>query len=147
VSFSPEEQSPISMFGLSNLCEQIQDLWLSQWISQSTWGYPIIGAAHVLGMAFFGGALLVANFCSKEDAEQVRTWKWIGFSVVSLSGILLFASNAVRYYRSISFDAKMLLFLLFGINALCLPRNLRRGYISAILWIALIFASRGIAFF
>ena len=135
------------MSALSKLCEQIQALWLSRWISQSTWGFPIIGAVHVLGTAFFGGALLVANFCSKEEAGQVRTWKWIGFSAVTLSGILLFASNAVRYYHSMSYNAKMLLLLLLAVNALCFPRTLRRGYISAILWIALIFASRGIAFF
>ena len=30
-------------------------------ISQSTWGYPIVSAIHVLGMALFGGTVLVTD--------------------------------------------------------------------------------------
>lgn len=120
---------------------------LSRAISQSTWGYPIVGAVHVLGIALFGGAVLVSGFSSIEDALQLRAWKRIGFTVVMLTGVLLFASNAVRYAKSICFEAKMVLLVLLAINALCFSRTRRRAYISLVLWIVVIFASRGIAFF
>jgi hypothetical protein len=132
---------------VSSLFQQIQDLALSRAISQSTWGYPIVGAVHVLSIALFGGAVLVSNFSSLEDALQLRVWKQIGFAVVMLTGALLFASNAVRYAKSLSFGAKMVLLVLLAINVLCFSRTRRRAYISLVLWIALIFASRGIAFF
>ena len=130
-----------------NLFQQIQDLALSRAISQSIWGYPIVGAVHVLGIALFGGAVLVSDFSSIEDALQLRAWKRIGFGIVMLTGALLFASNAVRYAKSLCFEAKMVLPVLLAINALCFSRTRRRAYISLVLWIAVIFASRGIAFF
>jgi hypothetical protein len=120
---------------------------LSRVISQSTWGYPIVGALHVLGIALFGGAVLVANLSSLEDAHHLRTFKHIGFVVVMLTGVLLFASNAVRYSASLCFGAKMVLLVLLAINGFCFPRTRRRAYISLALWIVVIFASRGIAFF
>jgi hypothetical protein len=130
-----------------NLFQQIQDLALSRAISQSIWGYPIVGAVHVLGIALFGGAVLVSDFSSIEDALQLRAWKRIGFGIVMLTGALLFASNAVRYAKSLCFEAKMVLLVLLAINALCFSRTRRRAHISLVLWIGVIFASRGIAFF
>ena len=130
-----------------NLFQQIQDLALSRAISQSIWGYPIVGAVHVLGIALLGGSVLVSDFSSIEDALQLRAWKRIGFGIVMLTGALLFASNAVRYAKSLCFEAKMVLLVLLAINALCFSRTRRRAHISLVLWIGVIFASRGIAFF
>jgi hypothetical protein len=132
---------------VSSLFQQIQDLALSRAISQSTWGYPIVGAVHVLAIALFGGAVLFSNFSSTEDALKLRTLTRIGFAVVMLTGALLFASNAVRYSKSLCFQAKIVLLVLLAINALFFSRTRRRAYISLGLWFAVIFASRGIAFF
>ena len=90
---------------------------------------------------------MVSNFSSLEDARQLRAWKRMGFAVVTLTGVLLFASNAVRYAKSLSFDVKMVLLALLAIEALWFSRTRRTAYISLVLWIAVIFASRGIAFF
>jgi hypothetical protein len=120
---------------------------LSRAISESTWGYPAIGALHVLAMALFGGAVLISNFLTVQDALQVRKWKWFFFVLVMLTGILLFASNAARYYGSICFKAKLILLLLAAVNASFFSRSRRRAWISVSLLAAVIFASRGIAFF
>ncbi len=112
-----------------------------EWLRESTWGYPIIGAIHVLGLAWFGGAAWV------EDRE-LRAWRWIGLALMFLSGALLFALHPSRYYDSVSFRLKMLLLLGVGGNAALAhtrPR-LARG-VAVALWIGIIFASRGIAFF
>ena len=55
-----------------------------EWLRESTWGYPIIGALHVLGMAWFGGAVLIVD-------RQLRAWKRVGMVVMFASGMLLFA--------------------------------------------------------
>lgn len=120
---------------------------LSRSISESTWGYPAIGALHVLAAALFAAAVLISNFSLFEDALQLRKWKWFSLALVMPTGVLLFASNAVRYANSISFRAKVALLIFAAVNALFFSRSRRRAYISAGLLAALIFASRGIAFF
>jgi hypothetical protein len=103
-----------------------------EWLRESTWGYPIIGAIHVLGIAWFGGSVLIAD-------RELLTLKRIGFAVIFVSGALLFALQPARYYGSVGFLIKMLLLTL---TVFPLPRAL-----SLILWIAIVFASRAIAFF
>jgi hypothetical protein len=129
---------------IAELCDQIQSAWISRAISESTWGYPIVGALHMLAIALFGGAVLIPDL--PDDARWIRR---VGMTLVVLTGILLFASGAVRYYESTSFRIKMGLLGLVVLNAIGSSRSrgkLRRT-ISLALWAAVIFAARGIAFF
>jgi hypothetical protein len=119
----------------------------SELISHSTWGYPIVSALHVLGMALFAGTVFVTDLRILGVTTELRGWRWIGFVIVSFTGALLFVSNPVRYSASAFFRLKILLLLLLGINALLFPRRRFAAYLSLTLWIAVIFASRGIAFF
>ena len=122
-------------------------MWLSRAISHSTWGYPIVSAVHVLAMALFGGTVLVTNLRILGVTSELRGWRWIGFLIVALTGALLFIANPVRYSASAFFRMKMLLLLLLSLNAALFPRARLAAYLSLMLWIAVIFASRGIAFF
>ena len=117
------------------MLEGLQDTWLSQLISQSTWGYPIVGALHVLAIALFGGAVLVAD-------PEVRAWKRIGVTIVLVTGALLFVSAPVRYYNSTFFRVKMVLLVLILINTIAGSRRT----VALFLWAAIIFAARGVAF-
>jgi hypothetical protein len=67
--------------------------------------------------------------------------------IIMLTGLLLFISNPVRYSAGTFFRVKMLLLVLLGINAVLFPRARFAAYLSLMVWIAVIFASRGIAFF
>ncbi|MEP7309804.1 MAG: hypothetical protein ABJA98_30210 [Acidobacteriota bacterium] len=112
-----------------------------EWLRESTWGYPIVGAIHVLGLAWFGAAVLIVD-------RQLRAWKGIGLAIMLATGTLLFALQPARYYTGVSFRIKMLLLLFLGVNAaiartrIGLPRSLVLA-----LWVCVIFASRAIAFF
>ena len=106
-----------------------------------------MSALHVLGMALFGGTVLVTDLRLLGVTTELRGWRWIGFMVVALTGVLLFVSSPVRYWASAFFRLKMLLLILLGVNALLFPRARFAAYLSLTLWIAVIFASRGIAFF
>ena len=66
-----------------------------------------------------------------------------------VSGGLLWWSEPVVCYKSASFSIKLVLLALVGVNALFLKsRGARLGAcLSLLLWVALIFAGRGIAFF
>jgi hypothetical protein len=114
---------------------------MSEWLRESTWGFPIVSAVHVLGLAWFGGTLLIAD-------RHLRAWTWTGAASMFLSGALLFALHPARYDGSVSFRVKMLLLLLAGANAAFAHARPRlAGRLAVALWIGIIFASRGIAFF
>ena len=108
---------------------------LQTFLRESTWGYPIISAIHVLGIAWFGGTVLVSQF-----ARDLRGWRRAGIAVILITGAVLFWLHPVQYYHSISFRLKMLL-LVF------LMRTKPASALSLGFWVAIIFASRGIAFF
>jgi hypothetical protein len=109
-------------------------LSLQTFLRESTWGYPIISAIHVLGIAWFGGTALISQF-----TPELRSLRRIGIAVLLISGAILFWLQPAQYYNSVSFRVKMLLLLPLLWSKPASPRSL-------LLWAAIIFASRGIAF-
>jgi hypothetical protein len=107
---------------------------LHPFLRESTWGYPIISAIHVLGIAWFGGTMLVSQF-----GPELRGMRRVGMALLLSSGAVLFWLQPAQYYGSVSFWAKMLLLV-------CLLWTRTVGKLSFVLWVAIIFASRGIAF-
>jgi hypothetical protein len=107
---------------------------LHTFLRESTWGYPIISAIHVLGIAWFGGTILVSTW-----APEIRRWRHIGVALLLMSGAVLFWLQPEQYYSSVAFRLKMVLIVLV---LLVKPSSV----LAITLWIAIIFASRGIAF-
>ena len=108
---------------------------LQTFLRESTWGYPIIAAIHVLGIAWFGGTVLASQF-----APDLRGLRRIGIAMVLITGAVVFWLQPARYYDSISFRIKIVLLI-----TLLFVKPASRVAIG--LWIAILFASRGIAFF
>lgn len=122
------------------LARWLQDTSLRLDLSQSTWGVPIIGALHVLAIAWFGGSVLV-------DDVRLRRFRWIGFSILLVTGFLLFWSEPVRLYYSQFFRVKMALLVVIGLSALLPARHARLAMaLTLALWAGVILASRGIAY-
>ena len=105
------------------MSEFVVDLW-------AVWYQPLIGALHMLGIAWFGASLFV-------KAPRMRR---VGLVWMLLTGALLFAANAERVLASTSFRVKM--GLMVAAVLVSRPRWLVVG-----LWAAVIFAARGIAYF
>ena len=125
---------------LLELARWLQDTSLRLDLSQSTWAVPIIAAIHVLAIAWFGGAVLVPD-------SRLRRFRWTGLAILLFTGALLFWSQPMRLYYSQFFRAKMLLLILVGVGALLPARYIRVTLVlSLVLWAAVIFASRGIAY-
>jgi len=129
---------------LLQICQSLQDTAISTAIRESTWGYPIVSAIHVIGLAWFGGLVLA----SKKLADDLRTLKQIGLAFLLFTGFIVFASQPARYYGSAAFRVKLLLLVLIGLNGWFLRgRSKLSAAISLLLWAAILIASRGIAFF
>ena len=125
---------------LLELARGMQDTSLRLDLSQSTWAVPIIGAFHVLAIAWFGGSVLVNDV-------RLRRFRWTGFAVLLFTGTLLFWSQPLRLYYSQFFRLKMLLLVLTAVAALLPARWARLAMmLSLALWAGIIFASRGIAY-
>lgn len=108
---------------------------LQAFLRESTWGFPIISAIHVLGIAWFGGTLLVSRF-----DRDLRGWRRAGLALLLVSGAVLFWLQPAAYYNSTSFRAKMVLLAVLIFMKPARP-------FALVLWAAVIVASRGIAFF
>ena len=118
----------------------LQDTSLRLELSQSTWAVPIIGAIHVLAIAWFGGAVFVRD-------PQLRRFRWIGLAILLFTGLLLFWSQPLRLYYSEFFRAKILLLLLIAAVGWLPGRFAPLGIaMSLVLWAGVILASRGIAY-
>jgi len=109
------------------LLEWLQQTSVSVGIRESTWTYPIIESAHVLGLCLFlGFALLwdlrLLNITLRRvpvsDVQaRVMPWTNVGFVIMLISGVLLVWSEPVRFYGNIFFRLKLIALVLAGGNA------------------------------
>jgi uncharacterized protein DUF6644 len=106
----------------------IESTDLSTAIREGALPYPIIGGFHLLGIALFGGMVLVTDLrllgwamqrrLVSDIVHQSRPWKRLGFVVVFVTGLLLTWAEPLKLYRSPSFWIKMVLLVLVGVHAL-----------------------------
>ena len=155
-----------------SVIEWIESTRLSTTIREGGMPYPVIGGIHLLSIAWFGGMLLATDLrllgCAmrrrrvSDVMEQVRPWKWVGFVVVTATGLLLTWAEPMRLYKSPSFWIKMGIFALVGVHAAVFrkgvygnPAKLDAGVtrqakvaavVSLVLWAGLVVAGRMIAF-
>ena len=96
----------------------------------ATWAQPLIGLLHVLGVALFGATVLT-------DAPTLRK---VAVAWMLTTGGLLLVTISGHIFASTSFRIKLAL-----LAALIFVRKPR--WLVLTLWVAVIFASRGIAYF
>ena len=146
---------------LLTLFQWIETTSLSTAIREGALYYPILGAFHMIGIAWFGGMVLMGDLRAfgkglrhesvPELLAEFRRWKWLGFLIMSISGGLLWWSEPVVCYKSASFRIKIVLLLMVGLNEFALRKAGHRMRLAAcmsiLLWVGLIFSGRGIAFF
>ena len=155
-----------------SLLEWIESTDLSTTIREGALPYPIIGGIHLLGIALFGGMVLMTDLrllglaMSRRRVSDIvpplQAWKRVGFVVVTASGLLLAWAEPQKLYRSPAFWIKVALLALVGVHALIFRSSvygnsarldesvtaeakLAAG-ISLFLWAGLIVSGRLIAF-
>ncbi len=156
---------------------------LAQWLSETRWSialheslwvYPLVESTHVWSLALFVGfsvildlrllGLAMRRVPASEVASRLMPWMIAGFSLMVVTGLLLFYAIPVRTYQSIFFRVKVILLALAGANVFLFHSGVWRrvsewdrdpippkaarwaGALSLGLWISVIFAGRMIAY-
>jgi uncharacterized membrane protein len=156
------------------LCEWLQALPWASGIKESSWQFPVIESVHSLAISvmIWPAALLDLRLLDlamrrrrvSAVADQFLPWVWIGFTVMVMSGAMLFAAEAVKCYKSPFFRVKLILIAVAGLNALIfhktvfgdaaswdedtsVPWRARvAGACSLAVWIGVIAMGRGLAY-
>jgi hypothetical protein len=95
-------------------------------IRESTWLFPTIETLHVLSIVLVVGTIMIVdlrliNVAGRrrgvsELMNEVLPWTWGAFACAVVTGSLLFSSSAVKYWHSATFEYKMIMLLIAGIN-------------------------------
>jgi hypothetical protein len=85
----------------------------------------MIWPAALLDLRLLG--LVMRQRSVSRVASQFLPWVWTGFSLMILSGLMLFASEAVKCYNSPFFRIKVVLIGVAGLNALVFHKTVFRG--------------------
>jgi len=112
-------------------------LTILNWVQHTGWAgairesalvFPLIEGSHILALSFSVGMVMVLDlrllrlaFRGQPVAlimQQLMPWTIAGFAVMVLTGILLFATQAVKAWGNTFFRVKMILLVLAGVNAL-----------------------------
>lgn len=105
--------------------EWLQGTPFGVWVGESLWAYPLFETMHTIGMATLVGSLGLINLrvlgykpeLKILDTQRLLPLAWIGFTLNLVSGLSLFASDAVYFWESYTFRVKIVLVVLGGINA------------------------------
>ena len=155
-------------------CKWLEQTSVGASIRDSLWLFPVIETLHLLGMAALVGTVVVFDLRLlgwmlrrqrvSDLAGRLLPWSWLGFAVQVVTGALLFSSEAVKVYPNPAFRLKMLLIFLAGVHALIFHGTVYRnvaawddseampagakvtGFVSILLWIAIVAAGRFIGF-
>ena len=143
--------------------------WLGETIRGSRFYFPIIETFHLLALTLLFGAILVLNLrlCriimknqpTQQVAEDLSPWALWSLVVILVSGIMLFASEAMKCYGSEPFQIKMVFLFAAIIFHFTVHRKVTRsdrepklgwgiivGSINVLLWLGVGLGGRAIGF-
>jgi hypothetical protein len=143
-------------------------------LHESQYAYSIVESIHVWTLCLFVGfavlldlRLVGAIFRGVPVSQMTRRllpWTAVGFAVMALSGMVLFYAIPLRTYHNVFFRMKAGLLVLAGLNAFVFHRGVYRnvsawdvgirpprsarlaGTYSLLLWAAIVFSGRMIAY-
>jgi hypothetical protein len=147
---------------------------LATGIRQTMAAFALIESVHVIGLTLVFGTVMIIDLrllglawtrrAFSVIADEVLRWTWVAFAIASVTGALMFITNAAAYYNNWYFRAKMLLLVLAGVNMVFFEVTDRRRVISwdrersaplagrivatlsLAIWIGVIFLGRWVAY-
>jgi hypothetical protein len=109
-------------------CQWLENTSFAVILKESTYLFPVVEGAHLLGMSVSVGLILLLDlrllglaFRTEPVSRmmrQIAPWMLAGFGLVFLTGLSLFAANATSAYANWFFRLKLVFVAVSGINAL-----------------------------
>jgi hypothetical protein len=155
-------------------CEWLASTRGSIALHESLYMYPLVESVHVLTLCLFVGTaamldLRLLGWTMKdvplsEAYARLLPWMRAGFTIMVITGSLLFYAIPVRSYQNIFFRIKVILLILAGLNAWIFHRTIHRrvaewdlepvaprrarmaGALSLMFWALIIICGRMIAY-
>jgi len=155
-------------------CEWLAATQGSIALHESLYMYPLVESVHVLTLCLFVGMSVLLDLRLlgwtlrkvpvSEVTGRLLPWMQAGFTVMIISGVLLFYAIPVRSYQNVFFRFKMIALVFAGVNAWvfhigvhrrCAEWDLDRrppgaaraaGVASLVLWALIIVSGRMIAY-
>jgi hypothetical protein len=122
---------------IQEFCQWLYDTPLASTIRSSELAFPWLESVHVLAIALVLGSIAVADLRLLGLAsvkrpvtqllDEVLPITWVSFVVAAITGLAMFASNAVDYSNNTPFQLKMLMLVLAGLNMLVFQLITFRG--------------------
>jgi hypothetical protein len=113
---------------LRSLFEWMDAIPSSIALRESLYAFPVLLTLHVLSLAMFAGLVVmmdlrllgVAHRGTPFSQVQARLFPWqmVGMVVTTLTGLLLFYMQPMRYFGKVLYWIKIALIVLAGVNAL-----------------------------
>lgn len=126
--------------GILEFCQWIEATSVGVWVRESLYGFQILTATHIIGVALSAGAFAWFDFRLLGLALQrvpvssvyrrIIPIATVGFAVAFVSGGLLFIGYAVPAYHNLAFRLKMSAMGLAGVNALVYHFVTERGIVT-----------------
>lgn len=108
------------------LLDWLQRTGVAVQIRDSLYAFPLLEAAHVIGLALVFGTIAIVDFRLlgwasthrpfRRLAADTLKWTWAAFALTFLTGGLMFITNALVYFENTYFRAKVLLLVLAAVN-------------------------------
>ncbi len=159
---------------IADVLQAIEESGIATAVRESALLFPLIESIHVIAIAFVFGTVIFVDLrllglASRKVSVTRMTndllpWTWGAFVLAAITGVLLLASTAIRYYDNTPLRLKFLFMAMAGINMLVFHfvtyRDVNRwdndamppaaartaGGISILLWVLVIFFGRWIGF-
>ena len=144
----------------------LEDTYIGEYIRSSIWLFPVIESFHLIGLGILGGSVVIMDFKLMNlifrgtdkiyILEQTRRFFVLGLSLLFITGVPLFLSEAVKCYYSRAFWIKMIclvigvLFVYFVRNPLIVKKDgtymILIGFLSFFIWTVVAASGRWIGF-
>ncbi|MFL2701691.1 MAG: hypothetical protein EVA52_00885 [Gammaproteobacteria bacterium] len=144
----------------------LEDTFIGEYVRSSIWLFPVIESFHLIGLGILGGSVVIMDFKLMKlifrgtnkiyILDQTRKFFIVGLSLLILTGVPLFLSEAVKCYYSRAFWIKMIslvigvLFVYFVRNPLIVKKEgtilILIGFVSFSIWTVVAASGRWIGF-
>jgi hypothetical protein len=111
---------------MQELADWLESTWLNGLVLGYAWTWPTLETLHFVGLCLLIGAILIMDLrliglqriIPLAAVHRLVPVAFIGFGINLITGVLFCFGDPHRYFINISFQLKMLLVLLAGLNAL-----------------------------